>query len=331
MVEFGYRVFWGYVSHTGDLTAAQHWFVSLAGTLGSLAFGLVVWLLLRRNPSRTWQYFGLRAFRFQIYFSLLYYPLFSFILPIGDWRTIYNFGATPILSGAALVIHAALLLWFWRADRVGAFEMTAFDTVEQERHYAALTASGDLTVRLQAIEMLRQGGSLRQAQRELDAFLADNPNSAEAHLQRALMLGTGRGANGNQMAAAARQAAALGLRRPADAALAHRLAALHELERGDGRAAEAELDAALMPTPGYDPEHLDSLTRADLHQLRGQAYRRQARYDDAHREVGLALELAAAGPPAFVAHLRDEQLLIAKHAGSDWRAPETLPSPPEMS
>ena len=81
-------------------------------------------------------------------------------------------------------------------------------------------------------------------------------------------------------------------------------------------AAQAELDAALTPAPGHDPDWLPGLRRAELHALRGQAYRRQARYEDAYSEVGLGVTLAAAAGREDVARrLRDEQLLIEKHAG----------------
>ncbi len=316
VVEFGYRVFWGYVVPQGSFTAAQNWLIAVAGTLGSLAFGAGLWLLLRRNRSRTVQYFGLRAFRFQIYFSLLYYPLFSLFLPIGDWRTIYNFAATPLVSGATAVVHAALLLWFWRADRAGVFERPAFDTAAEQARFEAATAAGDPMAQLRAVQTLRQGGAPHRANRALDAFLIAYPNSAEGHLQRALLGTQGRGGVGRPSVEAARRALALGLREVNDAALAHQLIALHELERGDGRAAQIELDAALTPTSGHDPDWLPDLRRAELHALRGQAYRRQARYEDAYHEVGVGVALAAAAGREDVARrLRDEQLLIEKHAG----------------
>ena len=316
VVEFGYRVFWGYVVPQGSFTAAQNWLIAVAGTLGSLAFGAGLWLLLRRNRSRTVQYFGLRAFRFQIYFSLLYYPLFSLFLPIGDWRTIYDFAATPLVSGATAVVHAALLLWFWRADRAGTFERPAFDTAAEQARFEAATAAGDPMAQLRAVQTLRQGGAPHRANRALDAFLVAYPHSAEGHLQRALLGTQGRGGVGRPSVEAARRALALGLREANDVALAHQLIALHELERGDGRAAQIELDAALTPTSGHDPDWLPDLRRAELHALRGQAYRRQARYEVAYHEVGVGVALAAAAGREDVARrLRDEQLLIEKHAG----------------
>jgi hypothetical protein len=329
VVEFGYRVFWGYVVPQGTFSPIQNWIIALAGTLGSLAFGAALWLLLRRNGSRTVQYFGLRAFRFQIYFSLLYYPVFSLFLPIGDWRTIYDFAATPLLSGASAVVHAALLLWFWRADRAGAFERPAFDTAAEQARFEAATG-GDPLAQLRAVQTLRQGGAPHRANRALAAFLAKYPQSAEGQLQRALLSAQGHGSSvGRDAAEAARRALALGLREPGDAALAHQLVALHELERGDGRAAQAELDTALSAAPGYDPDWLPGLRRAELHALRGQAYRRQARYDDAYREVTLGLDLAvAAGREDVARRLRDELQLIEKHAGRALSVPLEQKSAP---
>ena len=77
VVEFNYRVFWGNVVHQGTYTPVQLWLIAIAGTLGSLLVGLAFWLLTRHSQSSFLRYFGLRAVRFQIYFSLIYYPLLS--------------------------------------------------------------------------------------------------------------------------------------------------------------------------------------------------------------------------------------------------------------
>jgi tetratricopeptide (TPR) repeat protein len=320
VVEFGYRVFWGYVVPQGVFTAAEDWIIAIAGTLGSLAFGAAVWAALRRYPSRTVQYFGLRTFRFQIYFSLLYYPIFSLFLPIGDWRIIYNFQATPILSTATAVIHGLALLLFWRADRAGRFEMVAFDSMEKQALYdsAAVRAGlGDPAARLETISLARFGGAPRQARRSLDEFLAQYPNAAEGHLQLALLLlDEGRGHTSRDAVEAAGKALALGLSDPDHIALARQIAATHYLERGDGRAAEAELNAALNVAPGYDPGLLDPRRRAALHRLRSQAYRRQERYDEAYAEIEAAIRLAEeAGMDAAVRQYQDEKELIEKHSG----------------
>lgn len=325
VVEFGYRVFWGYVVPQGSFTPVQNWIIAIAGTLGSLAFGAVLWLILRRNPSRTLQYFGLRAFRFQIYFSLLYYPIFSLFLPIGDWRTIYDFSATPILCAATAVVHALLLLLFWRADRAGAFEMIAFDSIATQTRYESVLATanaGDPVAKLQVISSLWNGGAKHEAHRSLTGFLAAYPNSAEGHLQQALQAGDGRQHVGKEAFEAAGKALALGLREVDHAALAYQIRGFYYLERGDGQAAEMEMDTALAGTATYDSDQISPLRRAELHNLRSQAYRRQGRYEAAYAEMETALQLArqlAIEP--LVQKYADEKLLIEKHAGRSLSEP----------
>ncbi len=127
VAEFHYRAFWGYVVPIGSFTPAQSWFISIAGTLASLAFGVFIWLIFRRATSSTLRYFGVRAFRFQVYFSLVYYPLFTLFGFDGDWKTIYDFSATPLLSAATAILHAGTLLLFWRGDRTGWFEAPSYE------------------------------------------------------------------------------------------------------------------------------------------------------------------------------------------------------------
>lgn len=316
--EFGYRVFWGYVVPVGTFTAVQEWVIAITGTIGSLAFGAILWLILRRNSSRTIQYFGLRAFRFQIYFSLVYYPIFTLFLPIGDWRTIYNFSATPLLSGITAAVHAALLFWFWRADRAGAFEMIAFESTGEQAQYAAATAAaaaGDPSIRLRQISYLRNGGANRQARKALDAFLADFPNSAEGQLQLAIMAGGGGQQVNRDAYEAAGRALELGLGGSDQVGLARQIRGLYNLQRGDGPAAEAELSAALTPSATHDPDEIMPIRRAELHNLLSQAYRRQGRYELALVEIDLALKLARemALEPVIQKYAAEKEL-IENHA-----------------
>jgi hypothetical protein len=212
------------------------------------------------------------------------------------------------------------LLLFWRADRAGQFEMVAFESMnEQARYEAALGrgAMGDPAARLETISMARTGGAPRLARRSLDEFLAAHPQSAEGHLQLALLLlDAGRGQTSRDAVEATGKALSLGLRDPDSVALARQIAATHHLERGDGLAAEVELNAALTDGPGYDPGLLDPRRRAALHRLRSQAYRRQERYDEAYAEIEMATRLAEeAGVSSAVQQYRDEKELIEKHAG----------------
>lgn len=319
VVEFGYRVFWGYVVPQGVFTAAQNWIIAIAGTVGSLGFGAFLWFVLRRNSSRTLQYFGWRAFRFQIFFSLLYYPVFSLFLPIGDWRVIYDFASTPVLSAATAAVHALLLLLFWRADRRGAFEMVAFESTTAQATYKATRTAAEMGVpeaRLQVISALWNGGAGREARRSLDAFLVDHPNSAEGHLLWAVHAGDGSGHVGKQAYDAAGQALGSDTLGPDHKALAHQLRAYFHMERGDGQAAGTELDAALTPTAAHDPDLIIPIRRAELHHLRSQAYRRQGRYEEADAEIDVALHWAREmSAEQLIQKYADEKILIEKHAG----------------
>lgn len=325
VVEFGYRVFWGYVVPAGAFTATQNWIIAVAGTIGSLAFGLFIWLLLRRNQSRTVQYFGLRTFRFQVYFSLIYYPIFTLFLPVGDWRTIYDFAATPLLSAVAATVHALLLLLFWRADRAGFFDMVAFDSLSAQSRYESTLAAagaGDPTARLQSISFLWSGGARHEARKRLDDFLKDFPTSAEGQLQLAVMAGDGSRQVNRTSYEAAGQALALGLSDVDQIALARLIRGLYHLGRGQGAEAEAELNAALTPTAVYDPDEIAPIRRAELHHLRSQAYRRQERYEAAYAEIEVALQLARrmALEPA-IREYNEEKELIEKHAGRSLSEP----------
>lgn len=318
VVEFGYRVFWGYVVPEGQFTPVQDWVISIAGTIGSLLFGLVVWLVLRRNRSRTLQYFGLRTFRFQIYFSLLYYPLFSLFLPIGDWRTIYDFRLTPILSGVTLVVHIGLLVWFYLADRKGRFEMVAFATLaEQQRFERALYASaaGDDQARFQVVEMMRRGGAPHQAKTSLQDYLAQHPDSPTGYLLLAFALTDGKG----NVSPEAVKNVERGLQlqpSPREAALGYRLLALSALEHGDGVTAEQQVNLALAGAPDEgDPDDWPASLKAELYSLRGRALRRQGRLPEATADAQQAIAYArAAGDPAAVSRYEGELDIIAKHA-----------------
>lgn len=319
VAEFGYRVFWGFVVPRGTFTPTQNWFIALVGTLGSLGFGAALWLLLRHNSSRTLQYFGLRAFRFQIYFSLLYYPIFTLFLPVGDWRMIYDFGATPVLSAVTAVAHALSLLLFWMADRRGAFEMVAFESDADQTAYEsnqALAVIGNPSARFAVISALWAGGARREAQRELDRYLADYPQAGEGYLMRAIQAQGNSGHIGKEAYDAAGRALETGLNNPSQRALAHHFRAYYHLERGDGAAAGTELDAALTPSPGHDPNGIPPVQRAELHKLRSQAYRRQGQYEAAYAEIGIALREAEDIPDEqLVQEYETEKALIEKHAG----------------
>lgn len=297
VVEFAYRVFWGYVLPDRVFPAPQEWFVSVAGTLGSLLFGLVLWLGLRRHSAASVRYFARRAFRFQVYFSLIYYPLFTLVLPIGDWRTIYDFSATPILSGATAVFHAGLLLLFWYADRIGWFEAPSHASEAAEQQFQRLEQAvaqnpNHAANQLAYIDRLRQGGATRTAHRQLEQFLADNPHSAEGHLQLAALQGENRGDISPQAKNNAQNALSLGLAQPQQKAAAYQIIGRFYLSSGQGKLAEEQFSEALTAVSQLSENLANPRLRAHLLHLRSQAYRRERQFEHAVADLNEAIKIA---------------------------------------
>jgi hypothetical protein len=228
VLEFGYRAFWGFVSHQGVYTPAENWFISLAGTLASLLIGLLFWLAFRGHRAPTLRYFGLHAFRFQIYFSLIYYPLFTLLGFYGDWRTIYDFGATPALSGATLFGHAIGLLLFWRADRAGWFDRTATPSPAEQQRLSELQAEAaaspqDMAAQLRLAAAHLSQGRRPQARAAVQDTLQRHPGSAEAHLLLAVIDASAGGHVSARTRDHADQALSLGLPGQQNVAQAHQI------------------------------------------------------------------------------------------------------------
>lgn len=322
VIEFHYRAFWGYVVPQGNFTPAQSWFIAVAGTLGSLAFGLGIWLGLRRAPSQTLRYFGLRAFRFQVYFSLVYYPLFTLIGFAGDWRTIYNFAATPLLSGITAVLHAGTLLLFWRGDRIGWFEAPSHETVPEQERFEDLTIAASLSpqdgeLQINYIDALRRGGAYNKARHQSNQFLAQNQDSAVAQLEQAALASAGKRQIPKQAALSAEEALRLGLSNPQQAVYAHEIAGRYQLDSGQVAQAITHFNQAIaLLNSDYN---LDSLVQ--LHLLRGQAYRRRQQYEQAYRDFQVAIGLAQkAGNHAAMSQAQLELETLEKHAGRTFGA-----------
>ncbi len=308
VVDFGYYLYWGFVQPAGEFSGAQLWFIALAGTLGSLLFGLGLWLLLRRNPSPAIRYFGLRAFRFQIYFSLLYYPIFTLIGFYGDWRMIYDFDAIPVISGLTAAVHAVLLVLFWWADRIGWFEMATFQTSEDGKRLAAIEGgsySGTMSAeeQLRVIEAYRRGGAAKKAKRQLRKYLDHHSNSAKAHLLQAAI----QTENGRRYPRSARDSAEealkLGLDSPADKALAYSIMGQNSLN--DGRDDEA-IDLFNQGLAAARNSGNPAMT-AHLTYLRGVAQRRKGQLTSAYQDVQRAIGLAQqSGQAQSVAQYQQE-------------------------
>ena len=161
VVNCGYGFYWGFVQPDRVFPAVQEWIIGLGGTLGSLLFTAVLFLILYRHQSQTLRYFARQSVKTLSYYSLIYYPIFSAITFIGDWRIIYDFGATPVLSGGTAVVHAASLFLFWQANRRGWFEMVGHKNEGDAAAFAQLEADWRLnpqnsTVALNYVDALRR-------------------------------------------------------------------------------------------------------------------------------------------------------------------------------
>jgi tetratricopeptide (TPR) repeat protein len=324
VAEFGYRAFWGYVVPEGAFSPFEDWFISLAGTLGSLLFGMTLWLLFRRHKNLSLRYFGLRAFRFQVYFSLIYYPVFTLLGFIGDWRTIYGFDLTPLASGLTAPAHLGLLLLFWWGDRIGWFEMVGHEsTAESEkfRQLAAAAAAAPFDARLQMeyLDALRRGGAGNQARRKLDDFLKRNPNSGDAYLQLAALQSDQKSQIPRRAIQNAEKALSLGLSNQVGLAAAHRLIGKYYLDLGDGDKAATHLSQALAQVAS---DGTRAQFRAQLHHWRSQAYRRQRQYTLAYQDVQQAIALAqSSGDDRLTAFYQGELEIIEQHAGRSLGTP----------
>lgn len=318
VVEFGYRAFWGYVVPRGSFTITQDWFISLAGTMASLLFGLGVWLGFRSSSSPALRYFGLRAFRFQTFFSLIYYPVFTLLGFEGDWKTIYDFGATPVWSGVTAVTHLALLILFWQGDRRGWFEMPAYrDLADQQRAFQLATVANDYDpqTQLRHIETLRRGGATNQAQTALRRLIAQHPDNGLAYLEMAALQSQGK----RQIPAAAlenaRKALSLGLP-DQGAAFAHQLLGQYHLEVGRLDNAHNHLSEGVALLGGTDETAAGK--KAQLLSLRSRVYRQQGKTALALQDLEQAVAAAQrTGHEQLVAYYQDELAVFAQQAGKE--------------
>jgi tetratricopeptide (TPR) repeat protein len=295
VVDYGYFLFWGFIQPAGTFTAANLWFIALAGTIGSLLFGLGLWLVLRLNSSPSIRYFGLRAFRFQIFFSLIYYPVFTLLGFYGDWRTIYDFSATPILSGLTAAAHALLLFLFWWADRIGWFEMATFDDLEEHQRMEqlrqeALLQPHNSQLQLQLIDNYRRSGSTKLAKKQLQMFLKENPNSAEGYLQQAAILTQDKGQIPKKASESAAKALGMGLSKPADRLSAHNIVGQYSLDVGQADEAIKQFNQGIEAAQRADLP----IAAAHMTYLRGVAHRRKGQSTMAYQDVQLAISQAQA-------------------------------------
>ena len=320
VVEFNYRVFWGYVVPSGSFSPGEMWLIAIAGTLGSLLTGLFMWLLTRNAQSSFIRYAGLRAVRFQIYFSLIYYPLFTLLGFDGDWRTIYDFSSTPVLSGSTLVFHAAILFLFWRFDRQGWFEAPAFANEAGQHKFETLSVAAaenpqNVALQMEVIDTLRRGGATHKARYRLDRLIEQNPESGLAQLELASLQSMGKDTVSKDAADSAQKALSIGLSTPAQKAYAYELIGRYQMERGQLQEAQTSFSAAIDASS----EVGNSLAMIELLILRSQVYRREQNYNAAYQDLAQALSLAQqSGSSPAIKRINNELEILSKHSGQTY-------------
>ncbi len=253
VVAFGYFFFWGFVLPDRTFLPNQEWVLSTAGTWGNLLFAAVVWLWLRGNKSATLRYFAKQTLSSQIVYALIYYPIFTGVFGFGDWRTIYDFSATPLLSGTWAVLHALMLLGYWLLQRRGWFDELAFVDAESAEKYNQLAQDDSLEGRLKRIQIMLDGRAITDGRRLAVETARMFPQSAEAQLLTAVSLSNGEEVSRNA-AQHAERALAMGLREPAWQVVANHLVGKFAKRSGKEQEALHALESAIRIAERETPQ-----------------------------------------------------------------------------
>lgn len=115
VLGFHYGLIEGSVTVAGDLSPAAYWGVALAGNVAGGLLGLAMAVLGTRGTRlrRPLRHLLILGGLLEVGFHLVLYPLLSLSAGSGDWRVIYDFGATPAWSAVTAVVHAAALVTTW--------------------------------------------------------------------------------------------------------------------------------------------------------------------------------------------------------------------------
>jgi hypothetical protein len=196
VLGFHYGLIEGSVRVAGGLTDAQFWWVALSGNVIGAGLGLglavagVVGQRLPRGLRRVLIFGGLLQFAYQ----LVLYPLISLSARFGDWQAIYDFGATPVLSTATAIVHAALLVAVWRWWRTSArrtlFNVDHGMATEIAALEAAMAAAPhDPQPAMELAVLYARTGEMAVARETLDEAAGNpaltGPGAARLHLARA--------------------------------------------------------------------------------------------------------------------------------------------------
>lgn len=113
VVDFEWRIFWGYIIPEGVFTPVQRWWISLSGNLVSVLIGIIPLFIVKTVRKPVIREILLYFAKIEIIYSLIFYPAFSFVGYMGDWVRIYNFSIKPYAQ-ITLAVHIVLLLLLWK-------------------------------------------------------------------------------------------------------------------------------------------------------------------------------------------------------------------------
>lgn len=194
---FHYGLIEGSVRVVGRLTPADSWIVAVSGNLTGGLLGLALALVgagatgLRRPLRHVLILGGM----LEVGFHLVLYPLLSLSASFGDWKAIYDFSATPLLSTISALVHGAALVaaarW-WRGPlRRKLFHIDhGLDDEVRRLEAAAAAGPGDPDALIELAVLYARNGDMALARATLDgaAGAADpGPGGARLHLARARM------------------------------------------------------------------------------------------------------------------------------------------------
>ncbi|MEM7769405.1 MAG: hypothetical protein AAF327_02705 [Cyanobacteria bacterium P01_A01_bin.37] len=112
VVEFQWRIFWGYIIPSGYFTAVEYWWIALSGNVVSIALGLIALPAVVAIKKQVIKELLYSFAVVQLVYSLVFYPVFSFTGFEGDWVKIYDFSVRPYAQ-ITLVIHVGILVGLW--------------------------------------------------------------------------------------------------------------------------------------------------------------------------------------------------------------------------
>lgn len=112
VTEFQWRIFWGYVIPSGRFTAPQWWWLAFSGNLVSILLGAIAFPVAHFAQRTILKLMLLTFGRVQLVYSLVLYPLISFLGQRGDWLLIYDWSIQPY-ARITFAIHLVLLAGLW--------------------------------------------------------------------------------------------------------------------------------------------------------------------------------------------------------------------------